>query len=68
MQHRRGAALLLRTDEGVPLQHLRDTAPEKLQKLISEGMAEIAADKLRLLGRGPLLVDSVVEYLISGSS
>lgn len=57
-------ALLLRTDEGVPLVHLSPVPAGSLEKLLDEGLTEIAGDRLRLIGRGPLLVDSITEFLL----
>ena len=57
-------ALLLRTDEGVPLVHLSAAPEGHLDQLLDEGLAELAGDRLRLIGRGPLLVDSVTEFLV----
>ena len=56
-------ALMLRTDEGVHEQHLREVAAERINHTIEEGLAGWSGENLRLLGRGPLLVDSVVEHL-----
>jgi len=58
-------ALMLRTDQGVPTRHLSEVAPERIEQLVAEGLAERARESLRLVGRGALLVDSIVEHLIS---
>ncbi len=57
-------ALLLRTDQGVPLVHLSPAPTGAIEKLRNEGLAEIAGERLRLIGRGPLLVDSITEFLV----
>lgn len=57
-------ALLLRTDEGVPLVHLSTLPPGHLDALLEEGLAERTATHLRLIGRGPLVVDSITEHLV----
>ena len=57
-------ALLLRTDEGVPLDHLASLPAGHLDPLLEEGLAERTDTHLRLIGRGPLLVDSVTEHLV----
>lgn len=58
-------ALQLRTREGVPLEHLADVAPERITQLTSEGLATQDGGRLKLVGRGPLLVDSIIEHLIT---
>jgi len=57
-------ALLLRTDEGVPLRFLDTVRPGQIDQVIEEGLAERSASHLRLIGRGPLLVDSITEHLV----
>ncbi len=58
-------ALLLRTDEGVPRRHLTAVDPGRIADPVEEGLAEWRNDHLRLLGRGPLLVDSIVSHLVT---
>jgi oxygen-independent coproporphyrinogen-3 oxidase len=58
-------ALMLRTERGVPKRHLGIVRPERIEQVISEDLAEFSAENLRLIGRGPLLVDSIVEHLVS---
>lgn len=58
-------ALLLRTSDGVPWEHLRDVEPPRIDRLLDEGLAVRRDDALVLTGRGPLLVDSVVEHLVT---
>lgn len=58
-------ALMLRTDQGVSITHLSEVSPERLEQLLEEGLAQREDDNLRLIGRGPLLVDSIVEHLLS---
>ncbi len=58
-------ALLLRTSEGVPRQHLRDVSPERIAQLTEECLATLTSHRLTLTGRGPLLVDSILEHLVS---
>lgn len=57
-------ALLLRCREGVPLGFLDSADPDRIHQLVSEGLAEQTPTHLRLVGRGPLLVDSVTEHLV----
>jgi oxygen-independent coproporphyrinogen-3 oxidase len=57
-------ALLLRTDFGVPMKHLSSVPLENITRLVDEGLAERAEGNLRLVGKGPLLVDSITEYLV----
>ena len=56
---------MLRTDQGVPTRHLSEVASERIEQLVAEGLAERSGESLRLVGRGALLVDSIVEHLIS---
>ena len=58
-------ALLLRTDHGVPVEHLVDVGEERIEQLVSGGLARREDGHLRLTGRGPLLVDSAVEHLVT---
>ncbi len=57
-------ALLLRTSEGLPREYLREVPPDRLAQLTEEGLATLNDTHLSLTGRGPLLVDSIVEHLI----
>ena len=57
-------ALLLRTAEGVPLAHLRDLPPGRIEELQSGQLATVTNGRFRLVGRGPLLVDSITEFLV----
>ncbi|MDA0766013.1 MAG: radical SAM family heme chaperone HemW [Verrucomicrobia bacterium] len=57
-------ALLLRTDFGVPMQHLASVPIANITRLLDEGLAERNDGNLRLIGEGPLLVDSITEYLV----
>ncbi|NNM30214.1 MAG: radical SAM family heme chaperone HemW [Akkermansiaceae bacterium] len=57
-------ALLLRTAEGVPTRYLAGLDPARIAQLVEDGLAETGDDRLRLTGRGPLLVDSVVDHLV----
>lgn len=57
-------ALLLRTDRGVALKHLAAVPPERIAQICQEGLAEVGNEHLRLIGKGPLLVDSIVEHLL----
>jgi oxygen-independent coproporphyrinogen-3 oxidase len=59
-------ALLLRTAAGVPVEHLCDVDPARIRQLTSEGLATIDSHHLRLTAQGPLLVDSIVEHLVTG--
>ena len=52
-------ALMLRTERGVPKRHLGIVRPKRIEQVISEDLAEFSAENLRLIGRGPLLVDSI---------
>ena len=56
-------ALMLRTDEGVHRRHLGEVAPDRIQHTIEEGLAGWNGEYFRLLGKGPLLVDSIVAHL-----
>lgn len=56
-------ALMLRTDQGVHRRHLGAVSEERIGHTIEEGLAGWDGDHLRLLGRGPLLVDSIVSHL-----
>ncbi len=58
-------ALMLRTDQGVPRQHLAAVDPRRIIHAIEEGLAEWRNERLRLRGRGPLLVDSIVTHLVA---
>lgn len=58
-------ALMLRTDEGVPRQHLSAVPKRQIEQIVSEGLAEWSNDHLRLIGQGALLVDSIVEHLVA---
>ena len=58
-------ALLLRTDLGVPRRHLTAVDPHRIAHTLEEGLAEWREDNLRLRGRGPLLVDSIVSHLVT---
>jgi oxygen-independent coproporphyrinogen-3 oxidase len=58
-------ALMLRMEEGVPEKHLAGAHPGRVADLIEEGLAERSGDRLRLVGRGPLLVDSIVSHLLA---
>ncbi len=56
-------ALMLRTDEGVHRRHLGDVPANRIKHAIEEGLAGWNGEHLRLLGKGPLLVDSIVDHL-----
>lgn len=58
-------ALMLRTDEGVHRRHLGEVEPERIEHTVEEGLAEWNGEYFRLLGKGPLLVDSIVDHLAS---
>lgn len=57
-------AMGLRTDRGIPLSWLQPTQSSTLQWLLSEELAEVRADRLVLVGRGPSLVDPIAAELI----
>lgn len=61
-------ALLLRTDLGVPLKHLAEVPLPAISQLVEEGLAERENGHLRLIGDGPLLVDSITEHLVCAPS
>ncbi len=58
-------ALLLRTKKGLPLKWLDDIKPEKIQHICEENLATIQQQNLVLKQDGCLLVDSIVEHLLS---
>lgn len=57
-------ALMLRTDLGVSVEHLDAVPDENVELIVGEGLAELADGRLRLIGRGPLLVDEILATLV----
>ncbi len=57
-------ALLLRTREGAPLSLLDAPARARLGILEEELLATCDAERFRLVGRGPLLVDEIAAHLV----
>lgn len=57
-------ALLLRTSRGLPLKFLTDPARPAVDRLQAQGLAVTAGGRLRLVGDGPLFVDSIAAELI----
>jgi len=58
-------ALMLRTDGGVHRRHLGEVAPTRIESIVEEGLAGWKDEHLVLRGRGSLLVDSIVNHLVS---
>ena len=58
-------ALMLRTDGGVHRQHLAEVESPRIECIVEEGLAGWNGEHLVLRGRGPLLVDSIVNHLVS---
>ncbi len=58
-------ALMLRTDAGVHRRHLSEVSPARIDGIISEHLARWKGENLVLQGRGSMLVDSIVEHLVS---
>ena len=57
-------ALLLRTSRGVPMSVFSPEAASAIVRFREQGVAEIADERLRLVGEGPLFVDSIAAELI----
>jgi oxygen-independent coproporphyrinogen-3 oxidase len=57
-------ALLLRTREGAPLSLLDAAGRDRLQILAEELLVTVDGERLRLIGRGPLLVDEIAAHLV----
>ena len=58
-------ALMLRTDAGVHRRHLSEVSPDRIDGIISGQLARWKGENLVLQGRGSMLVDSIVEHLVS---
>lgn len=58
-------ALMLRTDGGVHRRHLTEVEPPRIECIVEERLAGWDGEHLVLRGRGPLLVDSIVNHLVS---
>ena len=57
-------ALLLRTAQGLPDHHLTCSPDGTVDRLISNGLAEIKEGHLRLINNGPMLVDAIAAELL----
>jgi oxygen-independent coproporphyrinogen-3 oxidase len=57
-------ALLLRTTRGLPVRYLLPETALAVDRLCKNGLAVIEEEHLRLIGEGPLLVDSIAPDLI----
>ncbi|MFT5906208.1 MAG: oxygen-independent coproporphyrinogen-3 oxidase [Cryomorphaceae bacterium] len=57
-------ALMLRTTEGLAVSIFTAVEMERVQILVSEGLATISNDQFILTPKGTLLVDSIVEHII----
>jgi len=57
-------ALLLRTEQGLPMHWLDDLDPLRIQQLCEEDLGIIKKNHLILHKEGRLLVDSIVEHLL----
>lgn len=57
-------ALLLRTKAGLPLIHLEKSPAGAVDEILSNHLAEIYHDRLRLINDGTMLVDTIAEKLV----
>lgn len=58
-------AMLLRTSDGLPMDLLTADEAYRAKNLSTEHLIEITEDnRIKLIDRGPLLVDSITEYLL----
>lgn len=57
-------ALMLRTTEGLPVSIFTEVEKERLQTLISEGLAILTDKQFILTKKGSLLVDAIVEHIL----
>lgn len=57
-------ALMLRTTEGLPMSVFKDHEQERVQTLITEGLALVHNDHFVLTPAGSPLVDSIVEHIL----
>ncbi|HAO95984.1 MAG TPA: coproporphyrinogen III oxidase, partial [Verrucomicrobiales bacterium] len=58
-------ALMLRTDAGVHRRHLSEVPPTRIEAIVSERLADWKGEHLVLQGQGTMLVDSIVDHLVS---
>ena len=58
-------ALMLRTDAGVHRQHLSEVPSNRIEAIVSERLANWKGEHLVLQGHGTMLVDSIVDHLVS---
>ena len=57
-------ALMLRTTEGLPLSIFTEPERERVQTLVSEGLAALTDKQFILTKKGSLLVDAIVEHIL----
>lgn len=57
-------ALMLRTTEGLPMSVFKEEEQDRVQTIITEGLAIVSDDQLILTPAGNPLVDSIVEHIL----
>ncbi len=58
-------ALMLRTDAGVHRRHLSEVPPDRIDAIVDEDLADWRGENLILRGRGNMLVDSIIDHLVT---
>ena len=56
---------MLRTDAGVHRRHLSEVPPDRIDAIVDEDLADWRGENLILRGRGNMLVDSIIDHLVT---